>query len=59
MLNLEEYNAVFDTNLSKEVFDVIMGSPLKLRDADELIFVDPDTKETIIFRRVSNEVCID
>lgn len=56
MLDLEEYNAVFDCNLSKDAFDVIMGTPIKIRDADELIFVDPDTKEKIVFRRVSNEV---
>ena len=56
MLNLEEYNAVFGCDLSKEAFDVIMGSPLKLRDADELIFVDPDSNEKIIFRRVSEDV---
>ena len=56
MLDLEEYNAVFGCDLSKEAFDVLMGTPIKIRDAEELIFVDPDTKEKIIFRRVSNDL---
>lgn len=52
MFNLEEYNAVFDCNLSKESFEAIMGKPINVKDADELIFVDPDTREKIVFKRV-------
>lgn len=52
MLNFEEYNATFNCNLSKDAFDAIMGNPINIRDADELIFVDPDTYEKIVFKRV-------
>lgn len=52
MFNLEEYNEVFDCNLSKESFEAIMGKPINVKDADELIFVDPDTHEKIVFKRV-------
>lgn len=51
MLGLEDYNATFDCNLSEEAFRTIMGNPLRIQDADELIFVDPDTHEKIIFKR--------
>lgn len=44
MLNFEEYNATFNCNLSKDSFDAI-----------ELIFVDPDTHEKVIFKRVREE----
>ena len=53
MLNLEEYNAVFSCDLSKEAFDVIMGSPVKIQDADELIFVNAETHEKIVFKRMT------
>lgn len=53
MFDLDEYNAVFSCDLSKEEFDVIMGNPLKIQDANELIFVDPDTHEKIVFKRVA------
>lgn len=52
MLNLEEYNGVFNCNLSKEAFETIMGISVNIKDADELIFVDPDTYEKIVFKRV-------
>ena len=55
MLNLEEYNATFSHNLSKEDFDIIMGNPIKIQDAEELIFVDPNTHEKIVFKRVPEE----
>lgn len=55
MLNLEEYNEVFACNLSKDAFDTIMGSPINIKDADELIFVDPDTHEKIVFKRVKED----
>ena len=51
MFNLKEYNEVFDCNLSKDAFETIMGSPISIKDADELIFVDPDTHEKIVFKR--------
>ena len=54
MLSLEEYNATFNCDLSPEVFDTIMGKPVKIQDADELIFVDPVTHEKIVFKRVEN-----
>jgi len=52
MLNLEEYNETFFCNLDKDTFDAIMGSPIKIQDAEELIFVNPYTHEKIVFRRV-------
>lgn len=52
MFDLKEYNGVFDCNLSKEAFEAIMGKPINVKDADELIFVDPDTHEKIVFKRV-------
>lgn len=55
MLNLEEYNLTFSRNLSKEEFDIIMGNPIKIQDAEELIFVDPNTHEKIVFKRVPEE----
>lgn len=55
MLNFEEYNAVFNCNLSKDAFDAIMGNPISIRDADELIFVDRDTHEKIVFKRVRED----
>lgn len=55
MLNLEEYNATFNCELSQEAFDTIMGNPVKIQDAEELIFVDPDTFEKTIFKRVKEE----
>lgn len=55
MLNLEEYNVTFSCNLDKEAFDAIMGNPITIQDADELIFVDPDTHEKIVFKRVAKE----
>ena len=53
--DLESYNEVFNCSLSKEAFDAIMGKPLKIQDADELICVDPDTHEKIVFKRVPEE----
>lgn len=55
MLNREEYNATFNCELSQEAFDTIMGNPVKIQDAEELIFVDPDTHEKTIFKRVKEE----
>lgn len=55
MFDLEEYNAVFACNLSKESFEVIMGKPISVKDADELIFVDPNTHEKIVFKRVKED----
>lgn len=55
MLNLEEYNLTFSHNLSKEEFDSIMGNPVKIQDAEELIFVDPNTHEKIVFKRVAKD----
>ena len=52
MLNLEEYNATFSCNLDKDAFKAIMGNPIKIQDADELIFVDPNTHEKTVFKRV-------
>ena len=52
MLNLEEYNAVFSVDLSKETFDTIMGEPVRIQDADELILVDAETHERFTFKRV-------
>lgn len=52
MLSFEEYNATFNCNLSREAYDTIMGNPVKIQDADWLIFVDPDTHEKIKFKRV-------
>ena len=52
MLNLEEYNAVFSVDLSKEAFDTIMGEPVRIQDADELILVDAETHERFTFKRV-------
>ena len=54
--DLESYNEVFNCSLSKEAFDAIMGKPLKIQNADELIYVDPDTHEKIVFKRVPEEV---
>ena len=55
MLNLEEYNAVFSADLSKEAFDTIMGKPVRIQDADELILVDAETHEKFTFKRVREE----
>lgn len=55
MLDLEEYNATFECDLSKEAFDIIMGNPIRIQDADELIFVDPDTHEKIVFKRIAED----
>lgn len=55
MLNFEEYKATFHCDISKEAFETIMGTPIKVQDADELIFVDPDTHEKIVFKRVTEE----
>lgn len=55
MLNLEEYNATFFCNLDKDAFDAIMGKPIKIQDAEELIFVDPNTHKKTVFKRVSEE----
>lgn len=52
MLNLEEYNATFNCSLNKDEFETIMGNPIKIQDADELIFIDPDTHEKTVFKRV-------
>ena len=52
MLNLEEYNATFSCNLDKDAFEAIMGNPIKIQDAEELIFVDPNTHEKTVFKRV-------
>ena len=54
MFNLEEYNEVFDCNLNKESFEAVMGKPISIKDADELIFVDPDTHEKIVFKRIKD-----
>ena len=53
MLGLEDYNATFNCNLSEEAFNTIMGNPIRIQDADELVFVDPDTNEKTIFKRVT------
>lgn len=55
MLNREEYNATFNCDLSQEAFDTIMGNPVKIQDAYELIIVDPFTREKITFKRVKEE----
>lgn len=55
MLNREEYNETFDCNLSQEAFDKIMGNPCKIQDAEELIFVDPETHEKTVFKRVEKQ----
>ena len=55
MLDLEEYNMTFDCDLSKAEFDTIMGNPIRIQDAEELIFVDPDTHERIVFKRTAEE----
>ena len=52
MLSFEEYNATFNCNLSREAYDTIMGNPVKIQDADWLLFIDPDTHEKIKFKRV-------
>ena len=52
MLNFEEYKATFQCDISKEAFETIMGNPIKIQDADWLIFVDPNTNEKITFKRV-------
>ena len=55
MLRLEEYNATFKCDLSEEGFNTIMGNPIRIQDAEELIFVDPDTHEKTVFKRVKEE----
>ena len=49
---LEQIGQAKDCSLSKEAFDAIIGKPLKIQDADELIFVDPNTHEKTVFKRV-------
>ena len=56
MLDLEAYNETFSSNLDKDTFEAIMGSPIKIQDAEELIFVNPYTHEKIVFRRVKEEM---
>lgn len=55
MLNFEEYKATFHCDISKEAFETIMGNPIKIQDADELIFVDPETHIKTLFKRVTKE----
>ena len=52
MLNLKEYNETFSCNLDKDAFEAIMGNPIKIQDATELIFIDPNTHEKTVFKRV-------
>ncbi len=52
MLSLEEYNETFSCDLSPEAFNAIMGSSVRWQDAEELIFVDAETHEKTVFRRV-------
>lgn len=33
-------------------FDIIMGQPVRIQDADELILVDAETHERFTFKRV-------
>lgn len=51
-LSCDEYNISFGTDLTPEAFTKIMGSPITWREADEIILVDPETKEQARFRRV-------
>ena len=55
MLGFEEYKATFNCDLSEEAFNAIMGNPIRIQDAEELIFVDPDTHEKTVFKRVEEE----
>lgn len=55
MLNFEEYKEVFDIDIDRETFDTIMGGPIRIQDAVELIFVDPETHEKIVFKRTTEE----
>ena len=55
MLGFEDYNATFNCNLSEEEFNAIMGNPIMIQDAEELIFVDPVTHEKTVFKRVEEQ----
>lgn len=55
MLRFEEYKATFNCDLSEEAFNTIMGNPIRIQDAEEVIFVDPDTHEKIVFKRVKED----
>lgn len=55
MLGFEEYKATFNCDLSEEAFNTIMGNPIRIQDAEELIFVDPDTHEKTVFKRAEEE----
>lgn len=57
MLNFEEYydNASTAKTVAEDAFDAIIGNPINIRDADELIYVDPNTHEKIVFKRVKED----
>lgn len=52
---LVEFLSILRGKAEKDAFDAIMGNPINIRDADELIFVDPDTHEKIVFKRIRED----